>query len=262
MPQATSDGLRISYDDLGRGEPVLLFMHGWCANRTMWNPLARQRSSHRRTLAVDWRGHGRSDTPPHDFGTCELVEDALAVIEASGAHRLIPVTIAHAGWIAIELRRRFGERVPKIVLLDWIVLDPPPPFLAVLRAFQDSSRWKQARDQLFSLWLAGVDNAEVIRFVREDMGSTGFEMWARAGREIDIAYAQAGNPLRALASLVPPVPVLHLYAQPADPGYLAAQQAFSAAHSWFAARRLAAQSHFPMFEVPNEIAVAIEGFVT
>lgn len=34
------------------------------------------------------------------------------------------------------------------------------------------------------------------------------------------AYAEAGSPLRALATLDPPVPVLHLYAQPDDPGYL------------------------------------------
>lgn len=33
------------------------------------------------------------------------------------------------------------------------------------------------------------------------------------------------SPLQALATLDPPAPVLHVYAQPEDPGYLAAQQA-------------------------------------
>lgn len=37
-------------------------------------------------------------------------------------------------------------------------------------------------------------------------------------REIGVAYAKAGSPLQALANLDPPVPVLHLYAQPDDPG--------------------------------------------
>jgi len=93
------------------------------------------------------------------------------------------------------------------------------------------------------------------------MGSYGFDMWARAGREIAAAYAREGNPLQALAALNPPVPVLHLYAQPDDPGYLQAQHAFAASYPWFHVQKLAAHSHFPMFEVPEAMAQAIEEFV-
>lgn len=93
------------------------------------------------------------------------------------------------------------------------------------------------------------------------MGAYDFDMWARAGREILTAYTQAGNPLKALASLDRPVPLLHLYAQPDDPGYLDAQQAFAAEHPWFSVRKLAAQGHFPMLDVPEVMATAIEQFV-
>ncbi|MDR5694421.1 MAG: hypothetical protein QN198_08050 [Armatimonadota bacterium] len=110
------------------------------------------------------------------------------------------------------------------------------------------------------MWLQGLDIPALTHFVREDMGSYPFEMWARAGREIGAAYAKAGSPLQALASLDPPVPVLHLYAQPEDPGYLAAQRSFGAAHPWFQVLKLQARSHFPMYEVPDEMAMAIERF--
>jgi pimeloyl-ACP methyl ester carboxylesterase len=110
------------------------------------------------------------------------------------------------------------------------------------------------------MWLKGLDIPELVHYVREDMGSYPFEMWARAGREIGAAYGKAGSPLRALATLDPPVPVLHLYAQPGDPGYLAAQQSFAAAHPWFHVSKLEARSHFPMYEVPDEMAAAIETF--
>lgn len=53
----------------------------------------------------------------------------------------------------------------------------------------------------------------------------------------------------------------HLYCQPPAPEFLVAQQAFAAAHPWFKAQRLEAHSHFPMFEIPDEIAEAIETFV-
>lgn len=262
MPETRSDGLKISYDDAGQGEPVLLFLPGWCSSRAAFTQLALRCARHRRTLALDWRGHGQSQSPPGDFSGDGLVQDALAVIEASHAQHIVPVALSHAGWIAIELRRKLADRVLRLVLLDWIILDPPPPFLDVLNALQDAARWEQARDQLFSIWTEGVNNTEIISFVQADMGSYSFAMWARAGREISSAYARAGSPVQALSKLNPPVPVLHLYAQPEDPGYLAAQQAFANAHPWFNVRKLEARSHFPMFEVPEEIAEAIERFLT
>ena len=84
---------------------------------------------------------------------------------------------------------------------------------------------------------------------------------ARAGREISAAYARAGSPLQALAKLEPPVAVLHLYAQPDDPGILAAQQSFGVAHPWFQVSKMQARSHYPMYEVPDEMAAAIERFL-
>ncbi|WP_425355173.1 alpha/beta fold hydrolase [Pelomicrobium methylotrophicum] len=63
MPEALSDGIRISFDDHGRGEPALLFMPGWCGSRRVFDELARRCAQWRRTLAIDWRGHGRSAKP-------------------------------------------------------------------------------------------------------------------------------------------------------------------------------------------------------
>jgi pimeloyl-ACP methyl ester carboxylesterase len=252
---------RISYDDRGRGEPALLFMPGWCGSRRVFDQLATRCATRRRILALDWRGHGQSEAPGDDFGASALADDALSVIEASGAERVVPVALSHAGWVAIDLRRRLGSRVSKLVLLDWIILDAPPPFLDALQSLQDEARWQQTRDHLFSMWIHGLEIPELSRYVRDDMGSYGFDMWARAGREIRSAYAAATGPLQELARLDPPVPVLHLYAQPDDPAYLAAQQSFSAAHPWFGVRKMHARSHFPLLEAPDEVATAIERFV-
>ena len=47
--------------------------------------------------------------------------------------------------IAIELRRRLGDRIAKLMLVDWLV-QAPPPFLRVLEANQSPDRWSIARD--------------------------------------------------------------------------------------------------------------------
>lgn len=260
MKRARSKGVEIAYDLRGpAAEPLLLCMPGWCSDRTLFAAVGDRLARSRRVAALDWRGHGDSGPAPVDFGLPELVEDALAVITATGAQQVVPVAISHAGWVAIELRRRLGPRVPAVVLLDWLVLDPPAPFLQALAALQDPERWRPTREQLFALWLESAP-AAVADQVRREMGRYGFEMWSRAGRAIAAAYERHGDPLRALLALNPP-PVLHLYAQPPAPEYLAAQQEFAQRHPWFSVRRLEAVSHFPALEVPDAVAEAVERFL-
>lgn len=115
-------------------------MPRWCGSRKVFDELTGRCAGQRRTLAIDWRGHGQSEQLAEDFGFSELIDDALAVIEASHAEEVVPVALSHAGWVAIELRRRLGDRIPKLVLLDWIVLEAPPPFLGALRLLQEARR--------------------------------------------------------------------------------------------------------------------------
>lgn len=163
MPDVLSHGLRIHYDDQGQGEPALLFMPGWCGRRRVFDPLVARGASQRRTRALDWRGHGQSERTAAEFGALALGDDALAVIEASRAEQVVPVALSHAGWIAIDLRRRLGPRIPKLVLLDGIVLDAPPPFLETLHALQDRAQWQPAREQLFSRWPDAVTRLATTR---------------------------------------------------------------------------------------------------
>lgn len=257
VAEALSSGGRVAYDDLGAGEPALLLLPGWCANRTVFRRLAPFLAARRRVLALDWRGHGGSDAPSADFGEEGLLEDALAVVASSGAREVVPVALAHAGWIAIALARRLGTRIPRMILVDWLVLGAPPPFREALAGMQSPDTWRPTLDRLFDFWLHDGADPEVERFVRGEMGAHGFPMWSRAGRAILAAYDREGSPLEALSRLSPPVSTLHVYATPDDPGVLRAQQEFAAAHPWFRVRKLEARTHFPMIEAPDALAAEI-----
>lgn len=87
------------------------------------------------------------------------------------------------------------------------------------------------------------------------------EMWARAAREIAGAFERFGSPPEAVAALDPPPATLHLYAQPADPGFLDAQRGYAEAHPWFEVEHLDAASHFPVLEVPDAVAAHVKRFV-
>ncbi len=263
MPEVhTRGGARIRFDDVGHGEPALLFIPGWCSTRASFQKLLPRCSASRRVLSVDLRGHGESEGGGTDFDSETVLEDLLMVVEASGARQVVPVAMSHAGWWALGVRRALGPaRVPRMVLLDWMATAPSPSFLKALRDLQ-TERWSEVRNRLLHGWLEGLDDAAIQRFVREDMGAYGEAMWARAGREIEAAYAREGSPLRALAALEPMPLTIHLYARPESHDYLSAQVDFGVEHPGFHVLKLPASSHFPALEVPDMVAAGIEALVS
>jgi pimeloyl-ACP methyl ester carboxylesterase len=265
MAFADSGGTRIYYKDRGKGEPVFLCLPGWCVHHPMFGPTAERLSTSNRVLAMDWRGHGKSEPSAGDFGYADMLADVLAVIESSGAQSLIPVAQAHAGWVALALRQQLSDRVPKLIFTSWNPISASgnefaPMFMAAMEAFQDEARWRGAVDQLVASWLTGAP-AAVESEIRDEVQSHGYGDWARAAREIVAAYAREGDPLKSLSNFSPPVLALHLYAQPRTPEYLSLQESFAREHPWFAVRRLEGVSHFPTLEVPDETTEAITNFM-
>lgn len=248
------------FDDLGSGDTALLMLPGWCGDRTVFAPLAEPLAGTHRVVTADLRGQGGNARQTDDFDSARQVQDLVDLVEERRLARVVPVALSHAGWFAIELRRRLGAgRVPGIVLLDWMVLGTPPGFDAALGGLQSPGAWQDVRGQLFGMWTEGVETRGVQDYVAS-MAGYGFEHWSRAGREISAGFASEETPIAALSAMSPACPTLHLYAQPADDDYLAAQQQVAAEHPWFRVVRLEALSHFPMFEVPEAMCAAINAF--
>jgi pimeloyl-ACP methyl ester carboxylesterase len=265
MAFVDSEGIQIYYDDRGEGEPALLCLPGFMNDHTIFAPLVERLSADHRVLVLDWRGHGKSQPSDRDFGFSEMAGDAIAVIEDSGAHSVIPYAQGQLPWVAVEVRRRLGERVPKMVASSWPVISArgnplAPRFLAAMEALQDEARWREATEKLVTMFVSGAP-ASVQEQIRNQMLSYGFEMWSRAGREISAMFAREGDPLTALSKLRPPLPVLHVYAQPPAPEYLSTQESFAREHPWFSVRRLKAASQFPTLEVPDETAAVVREFI-
>jgi pimeloyl-ACP methyl ester carboxylesterase len=131
---------------------------------------------------------------------------------------------------------------------------------ALWGALQDEAGWKDAADGLVDAWVKAAP-ADVEAQIRDETGAHGFEAWARAGREIAAMFRREGDPLMALSRIGGRTPVLHLYFQPRAPDFLAAQQAFARAHSWFTVTRLDGVSHFPQLELADEAARAVTEFM-
>jgi pimeloyl-ACP methyl ester carboxylesterase len=259
LSSSSAATLRLGLDDLGHGEPALLLLTGWCSSRQRWSRAAPLLAAHRRVVNFEWRGHGESAPAAGDFGTAAMVDDALAVIEQTGLQTLIPCSASHSGWVAIELRRRLGDRVPAIAHLDWMVTRPSSGYMELIAKLQSERDWQAARDALFEIWRGGLARPEVEQALAV-MREQDADMWIRSGREIEGSYRLHGSPLEALDQLDTQPAVMHLYGQPPAAEYLDAQRQFARQHDWFVVRRLdGVRTHFSMLEAPERVAAAIEG---
>src|SRR5215212_9743190 len=266
MAFAESEEIQIYYDGTGEGEPTILCLPGFANDHTIFEPLVERLSTDHRVLVMDWRGHGESQAPDGDFGFAEMAGDAVAVIRDSGARSVIPIGQGQLPWVGVELRRRLGERVPKMVASSWPVISArgnplAPRFLAAMEALQDEARWREAAEQVVTMFVSGAPASVQTQIQNQMLESHAYEMWSRAGREISAMFAQEGDPLTALSKLSPPVDVLHVYAQPPAPEYLSTQESFARDHPWFHVRRLKGASQFPTLEVPDETAAVVREFI-
>ncbi|MFF4991281.1 alpha/beta fold hydrolase [Streptosporangium saharense] len=262
MNTLTLHGHALDHDVAGSAGPTLLLLSGWCQDHRLFDPLVPLLADAHRVIRADWRGHGADRSAVADFGYAEQAEDLVALLDALGVDRVVPVSTSHGGWAALELADRLGSaRVPRVAVIDWLQLEAPDAFLADLRAGQDPELWAVGRQRLFDTWLDGADCPPVAEHLSRDMGSFGFEMWARSCRVIEAAYARWGSPLARMAALGEPRPITHLYSQPAEDAYHLAQLAFGAEHPWYRAQWLGGRTHFPTLESPSALAWHLAEFV-
>jgi len=127
-----ADGVRIRYVEIGEGDPVIL-LHGFALGIEMnWAPtgLLELLPGEFRLIALDLRGHGKSDKPgePERYGT-EFVNDVLRLMDHLGIGQAYVVGYSMGGRIALKLLTEHPDRVRAAVLggSGWAPPGTPPP---------------------------------------------------------------------------------------------------------------------------------------
>ena len=98
-------GIPLAVDVSGEGPPVLL-LHGMGQTRHAWTPLPGAR-----TIAYDRRGYGDAARPSPTWATtvAEQAEDALAVLEATGAEGAVAGAGDFAALVVLDLLVRHPD---------------------------------------------------------------------------------------------------------------------------------------------------------
>lgn len=145
MPTLQIDDVTLAYDDAGAGGPPLLFVHGWGGNRGHFAPQLAHFAARHRAVAIDRRGHGRSDAPVQDYTVAGAADDLAAVCRELGLARAVVVQHSYD-----RLAFDFATRYPQLVLAVAVIDGPTlagDGFEAAGRQFLaglESDQWQAA----------------------------------------------------------------------------------------------------------------------
>jgi len=180
----TSDGVELHYLEAGSG-PALVFVPGWTMPAEIWVPQLRHFASTHRVVALDPRGHGRSEKPTYGYHPLRRSRDIGELLEHLGGE---PAVVA--GWSlgvpeAVVCAQEFGtDAVRAFVLVDWdiagnepmdeeglafirsrverVLLDRPAYTRAFVASLYATQRTEAYLDRITQASLAMPDNAAAL----------------------------------------------------------------------------------------------------
>lgn len=114
----TDDGVRLHYTVQGDGPESIVCLH-WLGGCTAnWNSLgARLDVNRQRLIALDLRGHGRSETQPCVVTNERLVWDVLQLADALHLARFAIIGHSFGGKLALQVAAAAPRRVAALALL-------------------------------------------------------------------------------------------------------------------------------------------------
>ena len=119
MPHLTRDGVKLFYQEAGRG-PAIVFVHGWCCDHTHFERQFEYFSARHRILSLDLRGHGESDKPTEDYTMPLFADDVAFVCRELGIKDMVAVG---PSWAAVSWRP-WRRVIPRLCGQAWASIRP------------------------------------------------------------------------------------------------------------------------------------------
>ncbi len=112
-------GVHIQYRVYGRGEPLVVLIHGWSCDSNYWSAQVADLKTRYTVATVDLAGHGGSAANRDDWSMQAFAADVAAVVEALRDHpRVVLVGHSMGGPVVVEAARRLGLRVVGVIGVD------------------------------------------------------------------------------------------------------------------------------------------------
>ena len=119
MAYVTRDGVRLYYEDHGKG-PAILLSHGYGATSQMWRDQVGAFKDNYRIIIWDLRGHGESDYPddPEQYSKQHTVADIAALLDECGLERAVIGGHSLGGYSTLAFHRVHPKRCDALMLFN------------------------------------------------------------------------------------------------------------------------------------------------
>ncbi len=118
MPKISIGDIALKYADCGAG-PVLLLVHGFPVDHTMWRHQIEGLADAARVIAPDLRGFGGSGVTPGTVTMEQYADDLVALLNALKIdEKIVFCGLSMGGYIAWQFWRKHASRVAKLILCD------------------------------------------------------------------------------------------------------------------------------------------------
>lgn len=119
MATITRDGVKIYYEEHGRGGTILL-THGYSATSKMWAGQIGPLSEKYRVITWDMRGHGLSDSPTdlRLYSEAHTIDDMAAILDVCGVSAGVIAGLSLGGYMSLAFNLVYPERAAGLMLFD------------------------------------------------------------------------------------------------------------------------------------------------
>lgn len=114
----SSDGVKISYEEQGKGIRALVFVHGWSSTRESWDAQVAYFSKEYKVVTLDLAGFGKSGNERKLWTLAAFGEDVAAVIKKRNLKEVVLVGFSMGGLAIIEAANRIPGHIAGLVLVD------------------------------------------------------------------------------------------------------------------------------------------------
>jgi len=180
------NNLQVSYTDEGQDEsPVIIFIHGFPLNKSMWNKQVDALKTSYRVISYDVRGHGDSDCGVEQFSMDLFTSDLIKLMDLLKIEKASLCGLSMGGYIALNAIENYPERFEALVLSDTQCIADPPLVkqkrLNTIDMIHASGLEKYVEDSLKSLFSPDffATQKEEVQVVREMILNTPKESIAR-----------------------------------------------------------------------------------
>jgi len=111
-------GVSIAYTDTGKGDTTLIFVHGWCLNKSYWSNQIAHFGKKYRVVAIDMAGFGESGKNRTDWSTTAYARDIDSVISQLKLKNVILIGHSMAGDIVLQAAVDNPKKVIGLVGVD------------------------------------------------------------------------------------------------------------------------------------------------